>query len=412
MGHYACPIPPPAPLGRGPVFHSNSNVPMHRRQFVVRAAQSAAVLSAPSLMLSAQAQETPGLSARSLTVGCSAAMSGPLSGFGTDIQQGAGAAFAQVNARGGLHGRSVQLAMVDDAYEPERTVTNVKQILAQGSALALLSCVGTPNNTAILPLIEEAGVPYVAPITGATSLRKNARHVFHVRASYTDEVHRLVQRLAGMGLKGIGIVYQDNGFGRELLADATAALKALSLEPAVAAPVATDGKNLQQALAAVAAARPAAVLLATAGTVSVGLVRGIKKASPGVLMAGVSVTLPSTSVSSLGDDGSGLALTMIVPDPHRPRSQLVRDYQAAMRAQGHQEFTAGSLEAYVNARVLLEGIDRAGKDPSPARVRAALAAIRNLDLGGFVVDFSSQAPYVGSRFIDLGVLNNTGRFIA
>jgi branched-chain amino acid transport system substrate-binding protein len=385
---------------------------MFRRQFVVRAAQSAAALCTPFALHQAHAQEAPGLTARSLTVACSAAMSGPLAGFGSDIQQGAGAAFAQVNARGGLHGRSVQLAMVDDAYEPERTVANVKQIIAQGSALALLSCVGTPNNTAILPMVEEAGLPYVAPITGASSLRRNGRHVFHVRASYTDEVQRLIQRLNGMGLQGIGIVYQDNGFGRELLADAIAALEALSLKPAVAAAVATDGNNLQQTLAAVAAARPAAVLLATAGTVSVGVVRGLKQASPGVLMAGVSVTLPSTSVSSLGDAGSGLALTMIVPDPHRPRSQLVRDYQAAMRSQGHQEFTAGSLEAYVNARVLLEGLDRAGKDPSPARVRAALAAIRNLDLGGFVVDFSGQTPYVGSRFIDLGVLGSTGRFIA
>lgn len=363
-------------------------------------------------MQSAHAQDMPGLSAKTITIGCSAAMSGPLSGFGSDIQQGAGAAIAQANARGGVHGRTVQLQMVDDAYEPERTLANVKQIIGQGSAFALLSCVGTPNNTAILPLIEEAGLPHVAPITGAASLRKNARNVFHVRASYTDEVQRLVQRLTGMGLKGIGIAFQDNGYGRELLEVATAALEAQGMKPAVQAPVATDGKNLPQALQTIAAGRPSAVLLATAGTVSVDLVRGLKKQSPGVLMAGLSVTLPSASLSTLGEDGRGLALTMIVPDPHRAKLPLVREYQAAMRAQGKNPFSQGSLEAYVNARVLLEGLERAGKDPTQARLRAALSAIRNLDLGGFVVDYSGQTPYVGSRFIELGVLGSTGRFLA
>lgn len=381
---------------------------MQRRQFVLCAA---ATVAAPAFVRPAHAQDVPGLSAKAIAIGCSAAMSGPLAGFGSDIQQGAGAAFAHANARGGVHGRSVQLQMVDDAYEPERTLANVQQIIGQGSAFALLSCVGTPNNTAILPLIEEAGLPHIAPITGAASLRKNARNVFHVRASYTDEVQRLVQRLAGMGLKGIGIVHQDNGYGRELLEVAAAALAALNMKPAVQAAVATDGKNLPQVLQAVAAARPSALLLATAGTVSVALVRGLRKQSPGVLMAGLSVTLPSASLSTLGEDGSGLALTMIVPDPHRAKLQLVRDYQAAMRAQGKGDFSQGSLEAYVNARVLLEGLERAGKDPTQARLRAALSSIRNLDLGGFTVDYSGQMPYVGSRYIDLGVLGGTGRFI-
>lgn len=387
-------------------------MPMQRRQFVIQASRAAALAAAPAFVLPARAQDAPGVSPKAVTIGCSAAMSGPLLGFGADIQLGAGAAFAQANARGGVHGRMLQLQMADDAYEPERTLANVRQIIGQGSALALLSCVGTPNNAAILPLIEEAGIPYVAPITGASSLRKNARHVFHVRASYTDEVQRLMQRLTGMGLKGIGVVYLDNGYGREMLQEATRALTALGTTPAAQVAVATDGKNLPQVLQAVAAARPSAVLLATAGTVSVGLVRGIKKQSPGVLMAALSVTLPSASLGQLGEDGSGLALSMIVPDPHRARLPLVRDYQSALRAQGHTDFSQGSLEAYVNARVLIEGLERAGKDPTPARLRAALAGIRNLDLGGYVVDYGSQAPYVGSRFLDLGVLGSNGRFIA
>ena len=385
---------------------------MQRRQFVSLAPGAVvAAAAAPAFLRNAFAQEA-GITGKTLTIGCSGALTGPLAGLGQDVKLGAEAALAHINSRGGVNGRTLQFNMLDDGYVPQRTTDNVKQMLSQGSAFALLSCIGTPNNTSILPLIEEAGVPYVAPITGASSLRKSARNVFHVRASYTDEVRRLIQRLAGMGLKSIGVVYLDNGYGREMLEDATRALAALNMKPAVQVAVATDGKNLPQVLQAVAAARPSAVLLATAGTVSVGLVRGIKKESPGVLMAGLSVTLPSASLGQLGEDGSGLALSMIVPDPNRAKLQLVRDYQSAMRAQGKSEFSQGSLEAYVNARVLIEGLDRAGKDVTQPKLRAALAGIRNLDLGGFVVDYSGQAPYVGSRFIDLGVLGSTGRFIA
>ena len=383
---------------------------MQRRQFVTIAPRLAAGLAAPALVRNAFAQDA-GISSKSLTIGCSASLSGPLAGFGRDIKQGAEAALAQINARGGIHGRMVQLQILDDGYVPQRTTENVQQMISQGSAFALMSCVGTPNNAGILPMIEDAGIPYVAPFTGASSLRKGARNVFHVRASYTDEVRRLVQRLAGMGLKDIGVVYLDNAYGREMLEDSTRFLADQGLKPLVQVALATDGKNLSDVLAKVGQARPAAVLLATAGAVSVELVRGLKTNNPGVLMAGLSVTLTSEGLKQLGDAGSGLALTMVMPDPTRAKTALVRDYQAAMRARGIQEFNLGTLESYTNTRVLAEGLERAGADPTRSKLRTALAGIRNLDLGGLVIDYSGQAPYVGSRFVDMGVLNGAGRFV-
>ena len=383
---------------------------MQRRQFVTIAPRLAAGLAAPALVRHAFAQDA-GISSKSLTIGCSASLTGPLAGFGRDIKQGAEAALAQINARGGIHGRMVQLQILDDGYVPQRTTENVQQMISQGSAFALMSCVGTPNNAGILPMIEDAGIPYVAPFTGASSLRKGARNVFHVRASYTDEVRRLVQRLAGMGLKDIGVVYLDNAYGREMLEDSTRFLAEQGLKPLVQVALATDGKNLSDVLAKVGQARPAAVLLATAGAVSGELVRGLKTNNPGVLMAGLSVTLTSEGLKQLGDAGSGLALTMVMPDPTRAKTALVRDYQAAMRARGIQEFNLGTLESYTNTRVLAEGLERAGADPTRSKLRTALAGIRNLDLGGLVIDYSGQAPYVGSRFVDMGVLNGAGRFV-
>lgn len=383
---------------------------MRRRQLVSLVPRAAALAAAPALVGHARADE-PGLSAKAIAIGCSAALTGPLADFGLDIRHGTEAAMAQANARGGVHGRALQLQMLDDAYLPQRTADNVRQMLSRGSVFALLSCLGTANNAAILPMVEDNGIPYVAPQTGAASLRQGARNIFHVRASYTAEVHRLIRRLAGMGLKGMGIVYMDNAFGREILEESTRALSGQDMKFSVQAAAATDGRNLAEVLDQVVAAHASAVLLATAGTVSVDLVRGLRRKSPGLLLSGLSVTLPGGSQSDLGEELRGMAVTMVVPAPHQPKLQLVRDYQAAMRAARHEAFSQVSLEAYLGTRVLIEGLERAGRDPGQARLRTALAGIRQWDMGGFVIDYSGQAPHVGSSFIDLGVLGANGRFI-
>ena len=383
---------------------------MQRRQFVSLVSGTVALAAAPVLMRSAQAQEA-GLSAKSIAIACSADVTGPLAAFGEDIRQGAGAALAQINGRGGIHGRTLQLNIMDDMYDPARTVENIKQILGQGNTFALLSCVGTANNKAILSMTEEVGMVHVGPVTGASSLRKGARSVFHVRASYTAEVHRLMQRLVEMNLKSIGVVYLDNPYGREMLEDAIHELDKNGITLTVQAALATDSSNLPEVLTKVTAARPAAVLLATAGSASVGLVRGLKKKLPGLLMTGISSTLMGDAPKRQGEAASGIALSLIVPNPFSTRTGVVRDYQAAMRAVGQPDFSPGSLDAYINTRVLAEGLERAGPAVTQDKLRSALAGIRKWNLGDFVVDYSGPPPYVGSRFIDLGVLGSTGRFI-
>ena len=383
---------------------------MQRRQFVSLASGAMALAATPLLVRNAQAQEA-GLTLKSISIGCSADVSGPLAAFGEDIRQGAGAALAQINGRGGIHGRTLQLNIMDDMYDPARTVENVKQMLTQGNTFALLSCVGTANNKAILPLTEEVGMVHVGPVTGASSLRKGARSVFHVRASYTAEVHRLMHRLLEMNLKNIGVVYLDNPYGREMLDDAIHVLDKNDISLKVQAALATDSSNLPAVLAQVTAARPAAVLLATAGSASVGLVRGLKKNLPGILMTGISSTLMGDAPKQLGEAASGIALSLIVPNPFNTRTGVVRDYQAAMRAVGQPDFSPGSLDAYINMRVLAEGLERAGPAVTQDKLRSALAGIRKWNLGDFMVDYNGQPPHVGSRFIDLGVLGSTGRFI-
>ncbi len=381
---------------------------MQRRHFLSFVPQAAVLASAPALMRPAFAQD--GVSARSITMGSSAALTGPLGGYGLSLKMGVDAAMAQINEKGGINGRSLQLQMVDDAYVPARTVENVKKMISDSSVFALMSCIGTPNNSAILPLIEENNLPYIAPLTGASSLRKASRNVFHVRASYTDETQRLVAKLVEMGIKSIAVAYLDNGFGKEVLADAQKTLSANGIKATAEVALAADGKNLNQVIDQTLASKPAAVFLATAGAASTGLVAGLKKASPLLPIAGLSVAFTSDGLKQLGAASSGLAITMVFPDPNRPKIQIVREYQAAMKSIKQEEFSLGSFESYINTRVLAEALERSGRDVSRAKLQTALAGLRNFDLGGFAVNFQGS-PFVASKFVELGVMGAGGRFI-
>ena len=136
-----------------------------------------------------------------------------------------------------------------------------------------------------------------------------------------------------------------------------------------------------------------------------------KKASPAMPLAGLSVALTASALKGLGAACAGVAITMVFPDPNRAKIQVVRDYQSAMRAIGQQEFSSISLESYINTRVLAEGLERAGRDLTRAKLRTALRGLQNLDIGGFSVDYPAAAPFVGSQYVDLGVLGAGGRFI-
>lgn len=383
---------------------------MQRRQFT----QSLVATSAGLLFATASRAvgvQDP-MDSKTVSIGCSLGLTGPLASLARELKQGLDAGLAQVNAKG-INGREIKLVALDDGYDAKRSEDNARKLIADANTVALISCMGTPNNQRILPLVDEAQIPYVAPQSGATSLRKaEHRSVFHVRASYSDEAQRLTQKLFSMGITDLAIVYQDTVFGREFLADVTAALKSTGQTTAPKAfKLDAEGKGVESVVGQAVAAKPMAVLLGTAGDVTAALVNEFKKVSPSTPLAATSVALSGDNLRQLGGKTAGLALSMVLPDSGRTSVALVREYQKAMRAAGFQEFSARSFEGYVNARVLAEGLERAGRELTRGKLRSALASLRSHDMGGMTVDFSGGAPYVGSRFVDLGILGANGRVV-
>ena len=152
--------------------------------------------------------------------GQSACFTGPNKRLGLNYRAGLLAAFDERNARGGVRGRTLELLSLDDAYEPEQAAANAERFALEDEVLAVIGGVGTPTAKRIAPVLRTAGIPFVGPFTGADFLRNAERfpNVINLRAGYLDETRVLVDHIfRDRGKRRLGIIYQDDAFGRSVL---------------------------------------------------------------------------------------------------------------------------------------------------------------------------------------------------
>jgi len=384
---------------------------MKRRTFLTSLSTVAASVAGFGLSNSSGAAAT-GISSTHITVGSTLSLTGLLAGRSAEAVTGINAGFAAINKAGGVNGREFRFVALDDGYVPAKAVENVNKLIGTEGIFALMSCTGTAHNAAIIPLIERAGVPYVGPIPGTDSLRvASGTHVFHLKVSHGEEVTRMTRQLVGMGMQDVAVIYLDNEFGLEISKRMTARLDEIKHKPVAVVPVSVDGSNLAHAVEQVLAAKPSAVALATTGSVSANVIRELRTRSALIPIVGISASLAPSDYEKLGPALQGLALTQVFPDAVSPTHSAARAYQAAMRASGHDKFNANSFEGYISAMVLAEGVRRAGRDATREGLRGAMAAMTKFDLGDFELSFSGDTPFVGSRYVSMGILGANGRFI-
>lgn len=347
-----------------------------------------------------------------IKLGQSSALTGPLGELGQAMTQGARAAFAAINAKGGVNGRSIELTTADDGYDVKRALANVSQFMEDRSTFALFTCFGTPAVEAMLPQVIESGIPFFAPFTGALSARpRNARNVFNIRASYAEEAEQLVQQLITIGIRRIAIAYQNNAFGKEVFTAAQQALARHKVEPAVTATVENNASDAMAAAERVAGAEPEAVLLGLAGKPTIEFARALRTRRKGLPMYALSVMGAAATVKAMGTDAMGMTVSQIVPLPSNSAAGVVRDFHQAWKAsKATLEPSHMALEGYINARVFAEALRRAGKNPTRAAFIDSTWSIKQFDLGGFPVTFSEGALNA-SHFVELTMVARDGRFI-
>ncbi|MBX3660656.1 MAG: ABC transporter substrate-binding protein [Ramlibacter sp.] len=353
-----------------------------------------------------------GVTDREIVLGQSLALTGPLAELAPDIVNGTQAYFDAVNARGGIGGRHIRMVTRDDGYVAANTVRVVGQMIEEDKVFALMNMTGTSNVAAVLPLLEKEKppVPLVAPFTGAALIREPAiAHVFNIRASYADETEKLVQHLTTIGVGRISVLWINNGFGKDGFEGVQKAMTRRGLKVYSSATIEPNASDTDKAVTALYDTRPEVIIMITTGRATVDFIKAYNKVRKGMRFYTLSVMGTQATLRALGPDGVGVVVTSVVPFPWSYSNPAAREYRAAMQKSGFQNLSFLGFEAYLNARVVAEGLRRAGRDLTRARFIAALEEMKRVDLGGFEVGFSKES-HQGSRHVELVIIGPGQKF--
>jgi len=364
------------------------------------AASAAALVAAPVL-----AQNE-----RRILLGQSCALSGAAAQLGIQMNRGARIFFDRLNGDGGIGGRTIELKALDDGYEPDRCAANTDTLISKEEAFALFGYVGTPTSLAAVPLVNAAGIPFFGPFTGAEALREPFnRNLFHVRASYFDETALIVRQLTSLGLKRIAVFRQNDSYGQAGLDGVLRALKAQGLEPTAVGLVERNSTDVAAAVKAVVPGAPDAVVQISAYKSCAAFVRAARRAGYGGTFYNVSFVGTQALADELGKDGLGVVVSQVMPFPFSTTTPISREYlDAVRRAGGDAAPNYSSMEGYVCAKVLAEGLRRAGENPTREGLVSALESMQRYDAGGYPVSFSPRS-HRGSSFVELSMLTGDGK---
>ena len=342
-----------------------------------------------------------------IVLGQSAAFSGPAMQLGTQFHAGAKLHFDQLNAKGGVGGRAIEIRQLDDGYEPDRCQANTERLI-KDEVFALFGYIGTPTSLAALPLATSARVPFIAPFTGAMGLREPfKREAFHLRASYDDETALIVKQLIELSQNRIGVFYQNDAYGKAGLSGVTKALAARQLKPVAEGTVERNSEDVAAAVAKLAKSGAQAIVQIGAYKACAAFIRQAKQAGYGGKFYNVSFVGTQALADELGKDGAGVVVSQVVPSPYNPARPVSREFVAAAKQQGRVQANLSSMEGYLAAKLFTEGLKRAGGKPTREALIAALESI-NEDFGGYRVSFG-PGNHVASKFVELSMLTGDGR---
>jgi branched-chain amino acid transport system substrate-binding protein len=346
-----------------------------------------------------------------VVLGQAAVFSGPAAQLGIQMRNGIKAYLDDVNKKGGVHGRKIELVTEDDRYEPAVAPGMTKKLIEEHKVFALIGYVGTPTGVVHLPVLTQAKVPLVGMFTGAEALRVPFnRYVFHVRASYYDETDKIVEQVVSIGGKNIAVFYQNDAYGQAGLKGVEIATQKRNMKISMLGTVERNTVKVEEAVAKIHAAKPDAVVMIGAYTSCAEFIRQMKKAGSAATFYNVSFVGSKALSDALGKDGVGVAISQVVPYPWGAAVPVVKEYQAMAKNAGFTDYNFSAMEGFLSAKVAVEGLKRAGKNLTREGYIAAMEKMQDVDIGGFYVSYS-PTNHAGSKFVDLTIIGRDGKFL-
>ena len=377
-----------------------------------RFAGAAFGLAAAALIASLPAAAENGVSGDKIVLGQEAVLAGPASALGQGMHDGLMAAFDEANKAGGVKGHKIELISADDGYEPAKAITAAKKLIDEDKVFALVGSVGTPTSAAVQPIASQADVPFIGAFTGAEFLRNPYKPgVINIRASYFQETEAMVEHLTkDLGYTRIAIFYQDDAFGQAGLTGVKQALDKRHMQLVAEGTYERNTTAVKGALLSIMKGNPQAVIMIGAYQPCAAFIKLAHQVKLAATFVNISFVGSDALAKELGADGAGVVVTQVVPLPEDASIDLVKRYQAALKAsKPDAKPSFVSLEGYMVGRLVIEALDKVQGDITRKAMLDAIANAGTFDLGGIKLEYSASSNR-GSSQVFLTVLQPDGTF--
>lgn len=342
-----------------------------------------------------------------IVVGQSAPLTGGNAELGNDIRNGALAYFKKVNDSGGLKEGKIRLVSLDDKNQTKLSEENTKKLVNEENVVALFGYASSTLSIPAMPTVVEHKVPFFAPFTGADTIRKQNEYVYTIRATYADEIGKIINFWGNLGSTKVTVLHYDDQVGKENFQTVAQALTKFGATPTSVA-IKRNADITPDSVKQVVDSKANVLLVTTLYAPAAQMVKQLKSAGNAAMVTSLSFAGASQLAKALGPSAAGVSVAIDVPTPRKESVPVVRECNEAWTASGHKEpMSVTAMESCIAAKVLVEGMRRSGSQVTRASLHKALDAMGRYDAGGYVVNFKPGFHHGGS-FVSIALLTPSG----
>jgi branched-chain amino acid transport system substrate-binding protein len=341
-----------------------------------------------------------------IVIGQSMALTGPGSTLANAFHDGAKLYFDHLNAAGGVHGRKIELVTLDDRGNPKLAGENTKKLLDQG-VFALFGYYGSPQVTAIYPMIKDGDVLLFAPMAAADEFHgANYPNVYSIRPGYAEEAAAIARHAETLGMsRKMAILHANDSESMAALDSAVRTMTSMGAN--VVANAGFQSGSVTNSVDKVLAATPQSILVIGDAAGAASAIRDLRAKNFRGPIYGFSNTGESLLAEELGPEGAGVVVVRVVPKSDTIKVPVVRELMQEAQVAKLGKVNVYMLEGYLAARAFAEGVKRAGKEPSRAKFKKAMGSMEDLNLGGFRLHFADDRT--GSKLVELSLIDSQGK---
>ena len=345
--------------------------------------------------------------AADITIGQSTPLTGGNADLGKDIRNGALAYFEKINAAGGVNGNQIKLVTLDDKNDTKLSAENTQKLLNENNAVALFGYASSTLSIPAMPMVKESRVPFFAPFTGADTIRKQNDFVYTVRATYADEIDKIINFWGNLGSTRVTVLHYDDAVGKQNFETVARTLQKFNKQP-TSISIQRNADLPDDIVKRIAASDPQIILVTTLYAPAAQMVKKLRAANLPYVVTSLSFVGASQLAKALGPEAAGISVALTVPTARSLNVPVVKECVAAWVALGQKEtMTVTAIESCIAAKVLVEGMRKAGKEVTRASLQKSLSSMGRIDVGGHVVEFKPGFHH-GGKFVDIAVILASG----